>query len=387
MTIPELVPLLKSIERFHETAMSKTGLSNFGENDYLPRLERLMAACDEEGGLNEAMYRFVCEQVTNTLCARLIGEENLRQFPECLSHTIERPIIIVGLPRSGTTALHRLLASDPRNQVVELWLAGSPMPRPPREEWESNPVFQANKDFFVALSESSSDTRAYHEMAPHLADECSHLLFQDFVSPSVSAMVRAIGFDKWLLDADITEPYERHGRMLRLIGSTSPEKRWVIKDPPNLSRLNLLLKLYPDACIVHIHRDPVQTIPSLCSLMSTMHRASGGNDPAFLPEREMMWWPVAMRRALEVRRQFPQSFFDLSFKDFVSNPVGSVEAVYKHFDLGFPEQGRSAVKSHAEGNKRDKHGAHSYTAEEFGFSDEGLREQFQFYFDACEEYL
>ena len=380
--------LFDSIDVFHETAVTRTGLSDFGDTSYLVGLKILLQACDTESVLNDAMYQFTCEQVISALCGRLVAEKNLREYPAWQDYKIKKPIVIVGLPRSGTTALHRLVAADPKNQGLELWLAGHPLPRPPREEWDSHPVFKAYEGGYAALNESLDEVRANHESAPHLVDECSHMLFQEFTNPNVSGMVEALAFDRWAVQVDATASYKRHDKILRMIGSTEPEKRWVLKDPPTMPRLDVILNLYPDACIVHLHRDPTKCIPSICSLVSVMHRGfGGGDDQSFIYKQQMAWHVDSIRKAMAVRDANPQNFYDLPFKDFVGDPIATMRGVYDRFGIEMSAESEEALTQHASSNPKDKHGEHRYTAEQFGISEAELAAEFNEYFERFGQYF
>lgn len=168
-----------------------------------------------------------------------------------------------------------------------------------------------------------------------------------------------------------------------MIGSTSPHKRWVLKDPPSLPRLDVLLELYPDACIVLLHRSPTKCIPSICSLVSVMHRGfGGGDDQSFLVDQQMAWWPDSMRKAMQVRDAHPKSFHDLPFNAFVRDPIAAVQGIYDRFGIAMPEASKLALQQHVSFNPKDKHGRHRYTPEQFGLSEAELTEAFSAYCDA-----
>jgi hypothetical protein len=378
----------QSIDRFHEQAMAQTGLSDFGSKDYLEGMEVLMASYDDEANLNTGMCSFVSKLVSDALCARLITEEGFRQNPDCLNNPIERPIVIAGLPRIGSTALQRLLAADVSNQAPELWLAGHPMPRPPRDQWAEHPVFKANQDNFSALSEHSPELKGMHEMSPDLPDECVHIMSQDFAALTFSNLVTAPTYDRWLLEADLTYAYQRHRKVLCLIGANEPNKRWVLKDPAGLGYLKFLLRVYPDACIVFLHRDPVNAMASFISLMRTSVIATGtGYSPDHLMKRELEWNPAVLKRALCDRQDQHDNFLDVAFSDFIKDPIEFVANIYAHFDIAMSAESRAAMQQHAEQNKKGKHGGHRYSASDFGLTDDGIRKAFDFYYQQCGEYL
>ncbi len=172
----------------------------------------------------------------------------------------------MGLPRTGTTALHRLLHADPAHQGLELWLTQYPQPRPPRETWEADPIFSAMQEAFSAHHIESPEFMGIHYMDATSVEECWRLLRQTGKSNSYESLANVPRYTEWLAGQDWTDAYQRHRQNLQLIGLNDPEKRWVLKNPSHLFALDALMTVYPDALVVYTHRDPVVSIASSCSL-------------------------------------------------------------------------------------------------------------------------
>jgi hypothetical protein len=257
-----------SVEDLKASATKACGLDDFGSDDdnYLEALEMLLESYRRDADLTELgskMNRFF---VRNALVARLMSEAAWKQYPQHTDVAIERPIFVTGLPRTGTTALHRLMSADPRHQGLELWLAEFPQPRPPRDTWKDNPVFRELDARFTKAHNENPEYTGLHFMTADEVEECWQLLRQSLHSVSYETLAHLPTYSRWLAAQDWTKPYQRHRKNLQLIGLNDAEKRWVLKNPSHLFALDALMAAYPDALVVQCHR-PVETImASMCSL-------------------------------------------------------------------------------------------------------------------------
>jgi hypothetical protein len=181
----------------HESAAAQAGLDDFGDDYYLGGLRVLLQALDRDLELDENGRRRVSGLILGVLVSRLYSQRGWREHPECLKSTIREPLIITGVPRTGTTVLQRLLSLDPRAQGVAYWLARAPMVRPARESWERHPIFQNTKAGLDALYEAHPEVLLIHEILAHEVDEDYNLLTQDFVNNTFPAMVPIPTYDRW----------------------------------------------------------------------------------------------------------------------------------------------------------------------------------------------
>src|SRR5262245_6190983 len=169
--------------QLHRTAVEATGgLEDFGDTSYLTGLRLLLRAFDTDPQLTEMGRQFAYGTVLGTLTARLHAQHGWSKHPETLRQRIERPLVITGIPRTGTTALHKLLSMDPQFQGLERWLTETPMIRPPRERWETLPAFRATVSNLEAFFAAMPDMRKAHDMVADEPDECLEVLRQSFVS-------------------------------------------------------------------------------------------------------------------------------------------------------------------------------------------------------------
>jgi len=377
-------PFAECGEALHDAARSATGLADFGDEAYLEGLRVLLRSWDEDADLSPVGRAASWDLAHDALVARLRSEEGWKRHPECLSLPIRRPLFVVGLPRTGSTALHRLLACDPRVQGLELWLTRSPKPRPPRDEWARDPDFAELDAALRAQFASQPGLRAIHEMDAGAPDECWRLNNQLFASTSFECLARVPSYSRWWAGVDMRPAYRRHRDQLRLIGSREPGKRWLCKDASHLFAVDALLEAYPDACIVQTHRDPARVIPSVCSLNRAFRV---GTDRAFDAHGhgadQLEFWARGILGALAVRRASdPKQFFDLDFREIDADPFGAVQRIYAHFGFELSPEAESAMRRHCHANPRGKHGTHAYSAEEFGLDGALIRERFADYLEA-----
>jgi hypothetical protein len=309
------------------------------------------------------------------LAARLLSEAGWRAHPEHAQVRLDRPLFVTGLPRTGTTALHRLLTADPAHQGLELWLAEAPQPRPPRPTWADNPVFQYIQAGCERHHVEHPEFMGVHYMAADQVEECWQLLRQSMRSISWECLAHLPSYSAWLRGQDWTGAYRRHRRNLQLIG-LGAGRRWVLKNPSHLFALDALLAVYPDALIVQTHRAPEVAIASVCSLAA---QATAGWSDTFAGEvigRDQLelWASGVERFGAERARHDATRFFDVSYGDLVTDPVGTAEAVYAHFGLPFGGAAADAMRALSTGGRAGA--AHRYTLAEFGLTEEQVVERF-----------
>lgn len=370
-----------TVEDLHASATKACGLDDFGGDDdnYREALAVLLESFSRDADLTELgskMNRFF---VRNALVARLVSEAAWKQYPQHADVAIERPIFVTGLPRTGTTVIHRLLAADPRHQGLELWLAEFPQPRPPRETWSENPVFAQLDAQFAKAHAEDPDYTGLHYMTADEVEECWQLLRQSLHSVSYETLAHLPTYSQWLARQDWSKPYRRHRRNLQLIGLNEPEKRWVLKNPSHLFALDALFDTYPDALVVQCHRPAETIMASMCSL--SQHTTAGWSnsfDGSLIGADAMETWSRGLKRFNEVRAdQNPDQFCDVDYFDFIKDPVGAVEGVYRHFGIEVTEEARAAmVASHAQSQEGPRAPKHTYSLADYGLTDDEVRQRF-----------
>lgn len=363
-------------------ARAATGLDDFGPGRWREHLRVLLRAYDEQARLTEAGRRMVQGELGAALAARLACVEAWKRRPEVLQREIRRPIFVLGLPRTGTTALHWLLAQDPANQVLEYWLAAAPRPRPPRATWEAEPAYQAAVEVLRWTYETDPGLRAIHVLEPDGPEECRHLFVQSFLDHTFDSNASIPAYTKWFEAQDMRPAYAWHRDVLKLVGSTSPERRWVLKYPAHMRELDVLLETYPDACIVQTHRDPAKVLPSVCSLVTGWRSLyEGSADAAAIGAWQLELYGAMVEKAMAVRDRHgdPKQFFDLGFPELRRDPVGAIGRLYDHFGLALGAEAERAMRAWVAADPHGGHGGHRYRAEDFGLRAEAIRERFARY--------
>ena len=368
-------------EPLHQAVRESVGLENFGDDGYLEGMRVLLEAYDREAKLTPYGRSMAELQILGILENRLRAQKSWCDDPGILDLEIRRPIFILGLPRTGTTALHFLLGQDPGIQILEYWLAAAPQPRPPRSEWESHPDFQRAAAEIAAMYEMDPSLKAMHVMTADGPEECRHLMQQNFSEDTFDCNATIPSYTAWYRDNDMLATYRRHRDLLKLIGSRQPERRWVLKYPVHMRKLRSLLEIYPDACIVQTHRDPAKVIPSVCSVIAGWRALYEEDvDRSAIGQWQVDLLSTGMEHAMEARRERdPAQFIDLHFHDFLSDPIGCVKRVYDHFDLELSDEAERRLRGWQAGNPKDKYGEHRYTLGDFGLRYEDVAERFARY--------
>ena len=372
------------IDPLHEIAVEETGLSDFGDDkSYLTGLRVILEALDDDCDLNEVGKFGAPMKFTHMLKERLLAEQSFKDRPEVLDIDIKKPVVITGMVRTGSTALHYLMARDPNRQHLQYWIGERANPRPPRESWESNPDFQATQGALNAMYELSPDLKAIHYMAADWPEECSHLMAHTFTDDHWQCARRAPLYNQWYETVDMVPTYTQHKKLIQLIGSNEPAKPWLLKYPVHMKHLKSFLKVYPDAQVIWTHRDPATVMSSYVSLIAGFRNISvrpetiDRND---ILNEQMEIWANATERAIEVRKQFPEAqFFDLHFEDFIADPVGQVQKAYGQFGIDWTSECETALNQWNNDNPQNKHGKHSHTRESLTLGSEQIRERFSKY--------
>ncbi|TCO52351.1 sulfotransferase family protein [Actinocrispum wychmicini] len=359
-----------TVESLRASATKITGLTDFGADDYVAGLEVLLDSYRREAGLTPFGVRVKRAGLRGALVARALSEEAWRRLPEHTDVPIERPIFVTGLPRTGTTALHRLLAEDPTHQGLDLWLTDFPQPRPPRETWADNPVFQRIQAGYEQHHVEHPEFMGLHYIAADQAEECWRLLRQSMMSISFECLAYIPTYSEWLAGQDWTTAYRRHRRNLQLIGLPDRGKRWVLKNPSHLFGLDALMAAYPDALVIQTHRAPRTIIASMCSLAE---QASAGWSDVFhgdvIGRTQLDLWARGLAAFTADRRHHdPAQFYDVDYADFVADPLAVVADIYRHFGLTLTDETRAAMAEiHSTGDRRR---AHRYDLADFGLTAE-----------------
>lgn len=371
-----------TVEDLKSSAVKAVGLDDFGTDDdkYIEALSVLLDSYRTDADFTELGSKMSRFFLRNALVARLLSEASWKQYPQHVDVPVTAPIFVTGLPRTGTTALHRLLCGDPRHQGLELWLAEFPQPRPPRETWPQNPVFAELDKRFKKAHDENPDYTGLHYMTADEVEECWQLLRQSVHSVSYETLAHVPTYSQWLARQDWIKPYRRHRKNLQLIGLTEPEKRWVLKNPSHLFALDALFDTYPDALVIQCHRPAETILASMCSL--AQHTTQGWSNSftgATIGADALETWSRGLERFNAVRAtKNPAQFYDCDYFDLIRDPLGTVANIYSHFGIALTDEARAAIARTDEESKQGPRAPkHTYALSDYGLTEDQVKEAFK----------
>jgi len=387
--LPTFDPLSLDRESILEEARLTAGSADFGDESFREPFERLVAALDSEARLNAVGKGMQRARIVGLLVNRLRTEAYIARYPEILDEQIREPLVIVGLPRTGTTMLHRMIASDAENHSLFWWESRNPAPFASPDEWlkaEGRDPRIADAEVEVAgMLEGAPDLMAMHPLEAEGPDEEIMLLEHSFYSTNPEAFVNVAAFGAWQDEQDQSAGYRYLERLLKFLQWQKVQRgesasRWVLKAPHHLGFMDLLFAVFPDARVIQTHRDPAQTIPSLASLIQAI-RAMGSEhcDPKVTGQQWGARMSRAMRRCMEVRENHEERFIDVFFADVLDDPLEQIRRIYAFAGWEFTEDAVTSMQRWADDNSRDKREAHHYTLEEFGLSEADIQRDFAEY--------
>jgi hypothetical protein len=364
----------------------QTGLDNFGDEDFREPLRILLRSFETDADLNLVGRITVRSEILRMLCNRLRITEDCRRHPEIANGAVRRPLFITGLPRSGTTFLHTLLAQDPRCRAPQIWEVMHPAPAPETATYDSDPRIAHTERQLKWLDVLMPDFDKFHLIHAHYPQECIAITDHAFLSYLFESMYQVSSYRAWHDRQDKRPAYLFHRRFLQYLQWRCPGTHWVLKAPSHLMALEALLAVYPDADIVQTHRDPLKVVPS-CSSLAQVLRAPFTNRlrREGLGLEVVLRWEESARMALELRRssrKVDERFLDVRYPDLMRDPMGVVQRIYRHFNRELTGEAEAAMERFVAENPKDKHGVHRYTLEEFGLDRDTERDRFRFYTQA-----
>jgi hypothetical protein len=371
-------------EALMRKARRKSGLDDFGGEDIVTPLRVLVKSIEEEARLNP-FGRFVTRsRLVSALENRLRAERWFKLHPEILEQELLPMTVITGLQRTGTTMLHRLLAADPGTRALLSWEALNPAPLFRTGEREKR--IKSAKTSENALAYIAPDFFAVHPVEAEAPEEDVLLLDFSFLSTVPEATLRVPAYSRWLEEQDQRPAYEYMRKLMLLLQWQRPAKRWILKTPHHMEYMDTLFEVFPEVRVIQTHRDPATTIASFCSMLS---HGRGVFSDSVDPEEVGRDWCRKIRRMLErtmeARRRLPQDrFYDVHYEELLTDPVGTVEKIYRFLGLSWNRELRKLMQETHYANGRYRYGRHVYRLENFGLTEERIRDEFAEYY---REYL
>jgi len=353
-------------------AQQQAGLSDWGDDDFREGIQVLLNACANEANLTPEGQEWLQQEVVYWLTNRLQIQETFKAQPQIAEVPIHRPLFIVGLPRTGSTFLHRLLAEDVNGRVPLLWELSRPAPPPRPETRTTDPrIAQVAEKLRRGLHRLIPDLGTKHFIDVEAPEECNSLFQNCFTAYITGALYHAPTYQAWIRQQDLTASYQYYKKQMQLLCYHYPGRTWISKNPDHLLGIDAILNVFPDASIVYLHRDLSDVFGSICSIQHSLINI--WRETPFAAE-EMgeivlnMMAPTVEHALLARKQTNPAHFYDLQYTDLTADPIGIVQQIYAHF--GYPLRAASLeqMQGWLEHNKQHKHGKHDYQLEDFGLT-------------------
>lgn len=378
---------LPSRDEMIAEAKARTGLDDLGDTWFLANLDALIPSLNGEAQLSEGGAAFAKETIVNSLVNRLRFVELFKQHPEIDDEQVEVAAVVAGLPRTGSTMLHRMLAAAPGMTGARWYETKNYAPLPGEERGNPEPRREQAKILLDQMIQAIPELMTIHPMDIDQPDEELIIMGQLFSSTMIEGTFFVPTFARWLMEHDRIQIYRDLKQILKLLQWWDPSRKghkWVLKTPGHLMGLDGVIEVFPEAKIVMTHRDPVQTVPSYCSMMHNLYlmtsdridRASVGK--VWLDRlAELLDTFVTERAKVQGR-----NFIDVLYTEQLAHPVEVGRRVLEQSGITVTPEIEAGMAEWIEANKREDRAPHKYSLEDFGLTREQVEERFRTYREA-----
>jgi len=385
-----LNPFSLNADKIIAKAVKKANFKGDLPKQLVKGLHLLVDSVNMESKANSFGELAVKSMLERTFYNRLKVEQVLAQNSTIEQQPITKPVFIIGMPRTGTTILHAMMHEDAANRSPLCWECLLPYPVPQPETFSDNPQLKTIAKEFDQLFKLVPDFKKKHHMEVDSPQECLGINMLDMNSFQTSAQVYIPTYMDWFLNqSDQRETMRFHKRFLQYLQSGGVKgERWLLKSPIHLMRLKEIFEIYPDACIIMTHRTPSKVVPSASSLIASVRSLySDHEDLKRTGNEQAALWNDYFNRFLKAREDLDKEaqILDLRFEDFVSDQVGTIQKIYTHFGWDLTDTALDKMKSFLAQNPKDKYGAHEYSLEDFGLTEQGINKQFSNYIQFLEK--
>ena len=367
MDIRGVVPLDEA--SLLDAACRSTGLSDYGDLDWLDSFRVYIKALEEEANLNLLGRLRIRQEMQFFLQARLQIEETYKRHPEIDDEVIRRPFLVTGQGRSGTSFLQNVLGAHPDYGPLFHWEMLLPCPPPDATTVATDPRIDRADRWITQWNRVVPTLQSMHEFGARIPFECTVAMSIPFQSDAwLGGWAAVPSFHAHIAQLDPTIPLRFVKRLLKLLQWKNPRRQWVLKDVALLGKLDSVLKVFPEACIVWAHRDPVRATTSFINMLGTMHWSNsdtplgGGSLEVFRNPHLMAGLFTHVIGQLESGAIPADRLCNIQYKDLVADPLGTIDAIHRHFDIPLSEAGRAGMQRYLADNPRDARPAHRYPA-------------------------
>ena len=379
---------LPDSSQFAEEAKAATGLSDFGDPWIFENLDALLPHLRGEANLTETGIAGAHAMVMTALTNRLRHVDLVKRHPEILEEEIEVAAVVVGLPRTGSTMLHRMLASAPGMTGAKWWETQNYSPFVGDDPHDPEPRRAAAKQYLDYFLEHAPDIMSIHPMNIDQPDEELIIQGHMFSSTMTEGMYFVPSYAQWLMENSRTRSYPDLKEALQSLQwqdkARGPGTKWVLKTPGHLMALDAVLDTFPGAKIVMTHRDPVQTVPSYASMEYTLYQMAAEVDREAVGAQ----WEKRLAQLLEsfmdvredrMKHGDGSEFIDVKYTDLVSDPIDTGKRVLREAGVDITPEVEAGMQEWVEANKREDRAPHKYTLEDFGLEKEEIEKRFARY--------
>jgi hypothetical protein len=382
------VPL--SEEQLLGLAEEMTGLADWGEDESFRVGLKLLIDSIEGMGVTPVHRHLFRRQLVHFLNQRLRLRDDELRHPEIVDAPIERPLVIVGFPRTGTTVTHELLALDPAARAPLNWEYAAPWPAPELATFDTDPRIAKVDASWAAQKAASPELQSMLPTFATMPSECNDSMMFHFAGPYCSWW-KVPEYQDWWASQTAPGLYGTHRRILQQLQWKGPRGRWTLKSPGFIGDLSAIMDAYPDACLIWTHRDPATSLVSLSSLINALRHALLGErtPPKEMAAETIRIWSAALLRGVEQRRdpKVAAAVLDVPYGELVADKAGWVARIYDHFDLDFSDEHLARIEQFEVVEPSARYARHRYTSEEFGVDPAQIREQLAVYYDQFSELI
>jgi hypothetical protein len=364
-----------------EAACAQTGFSNFGADTWREGLDVLVRSLSEEAALSPSGEKATSSRLTSLLANRLEIEDWFSRHPEIGEQQVNASMVVLGLPRTGSTALGNLLALDPERRYLRTWEADQLCPPPETATEHTDPRIAASEARIASMLQALPE---YASMLPSSATgpmECLPILALDFRSPWFQTIGRIPSYTDWLLAGDMEPAYRYHRRVLQFLQWRCPPNRWWLRSPGHMAGIGELDRTYPGARFIMTHRDIAEVIPSAIALTVLLSsRSTNEPDTAYMAHLQSHIWETSLRRLIAFREAGNEDrFFDIGFREMQSRPMEVIRRLYDWLAETLSAEAERRMVEWWKTNAETRTPALRRSAEDFGLDANELRKRFSFY--------